>query len=250
MISFSYRGISSTDFPVDVWRVVRDYGPEVRNTLLRIPGKSGAYPVRQDDEERIIEIRFYLYADSATHARQLEREVANWLSTDKDVMDRPIAHPIIFSDEPDKRYMGYTDRKIFVREEALIADCELRFVCPMPYAENLTPEVVSGKSGINGGVVPTPPVITVTVTEPTGITDLKLELAASNKSLFLEGSFAQHNEIVFDKEKRLVTVNGTDARTDLHFERRWFDVPVGSWAITTTPTSGIDVQVWYRERFR
>ncbi len=247
MSTFSYRAKNIKDFPFDsnVYLVQRDYSPPVENTVMPMPGMDGGYPVRTDVEPRLILVGFYAYG----HPREIEREVASWLRADRDALKKPLPAAIIFDDEPELRYLGYPHLVETKEEAARISEVQVTFICPMPYAESITTRTTE-ISDVNNGTVPTPPIITATVTAAAGISDLRIDLDASNYSLLLDKACAQHEVIIFDKEKRLVTVEGVDAREDLHFNRRWFDIPTGSFSLTITPSSGVDVEITFNERYR
>ncbi len=246
-MNFTYRGIHVNDLPfdIDVYTRKYNYVPPYVSRTMHIPGMDGDHPVMLDAEGQRILVGLYAYGDM----RGIGRDLLGWLQAKRTGLHTPLPQALIFDDEPDKRYMGYPERVENRGEVAGIADYQVTFLCPMPYAESVTART-TGISDTNNGTVPTPPVITVTVTDPAGIADLRVELDASNYSLFLDRACVQNDVIVFDKTKRLVTVNDIDRREDLHFNRRWFDIPTGLFSLTMTPSGGIDVEVSFRERFR
>ena len=249
-ITMTYRGITSTTKEVEVLDIKRDVGPPADDVTMGIPGMQGTYPIRQDDRGKTISVQLLVKTADATTLRAKVHDVADWLKAVKDDMNRPLPSALVFSDDTAKQWMAYPiGIKPSVDIIGLACEFQVQFFCPSPYAEALTEKDV-GASSTNGGTEPAPPEITVTVTDPAGITDLKVELDGTSKFLFLEGSFAKDTVIVFDKATRMVTVDAVDAREDLHHTRRWFDLPSGAFTITTTPASGITVAVKFRERWR
>lgn len=250
-ITMTYRGITSITKAVEVLDIKRDVGPPADDVMMDIPGLQGAYPIRQDDRGKTISVQLLAKtADEAT-LRAKVHDVADWLRAVKDAMNRPLPGALVFSDDTAKQWMAYPiGIKSSVDILGLACEFQVQFFCPSPYAEALADKTVVGKVGSNLGTAPTPPVIEVTVTEVAGINDLKVQLDGTGKFLYLEGAFPQNTVIEFDKSKRMVTVDAVDARTNLHYTNKWFDIPSGAFTLVTTPVGGIDVEVKFRERWR
>lgn len=248
-MGFSYKGSHSDSYSLIATDVRRGLSPSREHVTVNIPAYNGLYPLRLDDQGRIIDVRFALKGTSFADVRSKAEEAAGWLSPERDQNNAPIPSPLVFDDALNRRWMAYPVGRIDMEEILYTGMGLISFACPAPYAEATIWKQVSGKSGTNEGSVETPPWIEVTVTNSTGITDLKIELDNSDKYLLLEGAFAQNEVIVFDASKRMVTVDGVDARGALHYNRRWFNLYPGSYSLTTVPASGIDVEVFYKERW-
>lgn len=247
----AYRGIHSDSKSVVIRRADRSASPYVDSVTMDIAGYPGSYPVRVDDRGRVIPVEYVLSADGPEDMRVKAEALADWLRPVIDEDNRPEPVELIFDDAPDRRWMAYPVGQISLAEVIKFGKGRIEFFCPTPYAEALT-EQITGLADTNLGTEPVPPLITVTVTSAGGINDLKLGLGSSSKFIYLEGVFAQNTAIVFDKKKRLVTVDSVDAREDLHYTTRWFDLPPGPFTINTTPAGGgnIAVSVKFRERWR
>jgi len=246
-MSITYKGVHLSDLSLDAYvsSAGRNAGAPADNQFLSIAGRDGDYPVIQDDRAKVITVLIRVHTASPAALRSALRALAGWLKTTKDEFNEPIPEPLIFDDEPDKRYMAFVENEIRAEDFVGSSDLLVSFVCPSPYAEALNTKT-TGASSTNNGTVPTPPIITVTVS--TSMASLKVQLGT--RYLLLGKALSNNDVVVFDKAKRLVTVNTVDARGDLHYTRRWFDLPPGAFTITTDPVSGLSVQVEFRERWR
>lgn len=240
---FEYDGEHTDDYNIIVTRRFRHAGPPLDHSTLSIPFMEGEYPTRIDSRGATIELELFVESDGPEDLRDKIRDISAWLKPTIDEYFRPEPKPIIFTDEPEKRWMGYPVTRLELSEKANRAEGSINLFCPNPFAEALETRT-TGPEDENEGTVPSPPIITVTMTESSD--DLKVQY--ENKELFLDKELETGDVIVFDKTKRLVLVNDEDAREDLTYTSRWFDLKPGNFSITTDPDSTVEVE--FREMWR
>jgi len=247
----TYRGLTSDTYSLVITHVNRSAGPYVENITVDIPRHAGSLPVRVDDRGRLIRVDFALLTDDLEDMRDKVESLADWIRPVIDENNIPQAEELIFGDAPARKWLAYPVGQTPLDEAIKLGRGYIDFFCPSPYAYALSQEVKT-VDGENNGTEPTPPIIEVTVTKGAGIADLKVQLDGTDKFLLIDGPFPDATKIIFNKETRLVTVDGTDARVDLHYGSRWFDIPAGDYEIVTTPVTGVDVAtiVKFTERWR
>lgn len=268
-MGFSYRGIHSDMYDIEfIPAIGRNIGTPTRDRDLAVTGGLGRYPAGQDDDARIIPVTFQIHADSEAALREKYYDIGGWLSTIKDRNNKPLPQEIVFDDDPTRRWMGYPRGQIEAPETFTHANCTVTFFIPGGYAETITPKT-SPRTGTNHGTAPTPVKITVTVDTATGEAFFLDEtffiepLGASfthglrlnyngTYLLLLSNDLEPGDVVVFDVAKRLVTVNGLNARQFLEIGSSWkgFELQPGAFEMTTEPAEGLIINVSYRERWK
>ncbi len=230
---------------------------------MQVSATSSAFAALPCLWAQIIDVDFYIVESSLSAVRQKSYDVAAWLQVERDERGQPVPQPIIFDDDDEKRYMGYVTGAISSSEIQRLAGCHVQFFCPMPFAESITEDTTT-RIDDNEGTVATPPVITITVATanfyfhpafyvPALDTSfehgVRVTLGDYHLLLLNEDDFDPGDVIVFDKPKRLVTVNNVDRRQYLAYTSRWFDIPPGPFEIVKVPATGVTLEVKYRERW-
>ena len=101
--------------------------------------------------------------------------------------------------------------------------------------------------GTNAGTKPCDCIVTCDMTaDSTG--GLRITLVETSEYLDLDRSLSNGDEVIFNTQTRMVTVNSSDARGDIDFDSTWFKLPVGTWTILSD-TTNTDMEVTYRQRW-
>ena len=77
---------------------------------------------------------------------------------------------------------------------------------------------------------------------------LRLTLVETSEYLDLDRSLSNGEEVIFNTETRMVTVDSSDARGDLDFDSTWFKLPVGTFTILSDTTNAT-MEIVYRQRW-
>jgi len=239
---FKYDDQHTDNYNMLVLQRFRNAGPAKENHYLTIPYRAGALPVRVDNLGKNIAIEFTITGEDPEDLREKLRDLAEWLQPELDNTFRPVPKELIFNDDNDKRWLAYLATGIELEEKGNRAFGSMAFFAPVPYMEALETKE-TGATGENTGTVEAPPFIIVTMTESSN--DLKIEY--NDKMLLLDQQLETGDVVKFDTEKRLVLVNDVDARGDLTYTSRWFNLKPGSFEITSTPAATIVVE--FRERW-
>ena len=97
MITFTYDGISSSEFGIIVKNVRRQILPGNNHVLVNIPGRASSYVMPREPKDRSIDIECIITSNSFEGLRQKILNIADWLQQDE--------HKILdFSDQPGKYY--------------------------------------------------------------------------------------------------------------------------------------------------
>ncbi len=246
IITFNGRQSSDPSLGIKIWhRVYRSILPGTRDRLLAIPGRDGIYDGGRDLAELIIPCEFVLQTTSPAELRQRARAVAAWLN----VRD---AKELIFSDEPDLHYLARPTGPVDIEQIIGIGIVKMSFLVPSGYAEAVTPTTITGSTGTYGGTLPAPMVITLTAAATPGDSLTITQGQYSSPAPFirlLDQGFEGGEVVIIDTEKRLVTVNGEDARAgvgiDSDFEN--FVLLPGDFSIGIN--GGVVESIVYRARF-
>ena len=101
--------------------------------------------------------------------------------------------------------------------------------------------------GINAGTKTCDSIITCNLTAAsTG--GFRITQVESSEYLDLDRSLSNLDEIIFNTQTRMVTVNSSDAREDIDFDSTWFKIPVGTFNILPD-TTAVTMEVAYRQRW-
>ena len=101
--------------------------------------------------------------------------------------------------------------------------------------------------GTNAGTKPCDCIVTCDMTaDSTG--GLRITLVETSEYLDLDRSLSNGDEVIFNTQTRMVTVNSSDARGDIDFDSTWFKLPVGTWTILSDTTNAA-FDVTYRQRW-
>ena len=234
----TFNGIHSSDPSLDiisVMRASRPISPGHDARVLSITGMDGVIYQGKDRKPQFITFRFVFDSDSYADKRTAAREIAAWLDTEE-------LSPLIFDDEPDKRYMAIVIDEIDVEEILLTGIFYVTLFVPSSYAESTTTKTASP----NEGTAETPCIITVTMTSDDD--SLKITLDETGEFVLLNHDLYVGDEVIIDTNARTVTVNDVDVRADLSYLSDYFKLPRGTFTLTPDPVSTVEVE--FRERWK
>ena len=244
IITFNGRQSNDLALGIKIWhRVHRPILADTRNRLLTIPGRDGAYDQGRDLEQLTIPCEFVLRGDSPTELRQYARAVAGWLN----VRD---AKELIFSDEPNLRYMARPTGPVDMEQIVSAGIVKMSFLVPAGYAEAITATTVNGSSGNYPGTLPAPTIITLTAAAGDSLTITQDQYSAPKPFIrLLDQEFAGGETVIIDTEKRLVTVNGADARPGVDIDSDFENFKLLPGGFVVGAEGGVIENIVYRARY-
>ncbi len=242
----TFNGRQSNDLALGIkifHRVYRQILPGTRDRLLTIPGRDGAYDQGRDLEQLTIPCEFVLRGNSPADLRQYARVVAAWLNVRE-------AKELIFSDEPELRYMARPTGPVDMEQIVSAGIVNVSFLVPAGYAEAVTPTIITGSTGTYGGTIPAPVEIVLTAASGVSLKVTQGQYSAPRPFIrLLDQEFEGGETVIIDTEKRLVTVNGADARpgVDIDSDFENFVLLPGAFAIGAE--GGVIENIVYRARY-
>ena len=129
----------------------------------------------------------------------------------------------------------------------LVADFTLLTGATDPTLTVTQEYMINPLDGTNSGTKPCDCIVTCDMTaDSTG--GLRITLVETSEYLDLDRSLSNGDEVIFNTQTRMVTVNSSDARGDIDFDSTWFRLPVGAWTILSDTTNA-SMEVTYRQRW-
>ena len=103
--------------------------------------------------------------------------------------------------------------------------------------------------GTNSGTKDCDCQITCTMTaDSTG--GLRVTLVETSEYIDLDRSLLNGDEIIFNSQTRMATVNSSDARADIDFDSTWFKLPASTFSVLSEPGStSVEMEIVYRQRW-
>ena len=150
---------------IRIRQINRQLAPSIENQIFDIPGRHGAYHIRNLRKLRRIEVDYAIVGEDVADRIEKAHQLAGLLATEDDLT-------IVLPDEPDRVYFGSLSGETDLDEVRHTAQGVLVFVCADPYAVAIDESTgVFDSNGeltaINEGSAETYPKFTVTFTEQT-----------------------------------------------------------------------------------
>jgi len=213
MASFSFDGVDLKTLGVYLLADTEQQAlPPVRQRLVAIPGRHGAYDFAAQYEAR--EFRLECFISAPSHAQLMDRlaSVARLL----DVTRGPRA--LILDTIPDRYWLARVSDVIQVAAGALNAEFTVSLVCAEPFAFSLTETVSTHTIDADpktvlenpGGSAPVAPVYELTPNIPISGT-IRLGNITSNQEVLWMGVLAAGDRLTIDAERYLVKKNDLDS---------------------------------------
>lgn len=248
IVTFNGQTSISPKFGILSWtKIVRPALPDTRDRLLTVPGRGGVWDMGHDRAELTIPCEFVVKADSHELLQQRIRAIAAWLGIDG-------VRELTFSDEPGIRYMARPAGLVTADKVAgtKVCACRANFLVPFGYAESISPTIITGSSGSYSGTLPAPMVITLTAAATPGDSLTITQGQYSSPAPFirlLDQGFEGGEVVIIDTEKRLVTVDGADARPDVDIDSDFENFVLLPGAFVISAEGGVVESIVYRERY-
>jgi len=248
MSTTTFNGQASTrpEFGIISWtKIVRPALPDTRDRLLTVPGRRGVWDLGHDRAEIAISCEFVVRADSHELLRDRIRAIAAWLSVSG-------ARELTFSDEPGIRYMARPSGLVSAEKIAgtAISTCQVTFLVPSGYAEAVTATTITGSSGNYTGTLPAPMKITLTAAAGEALTITQGQYSSPAPFIrLLDQGFEGGEVVIIDTEKRLVTVNGADARPGVDIDSDFENFKLLPGGFVVGAEGGAIESIVYRARF-
>lgn len=279
MIQFIYNSLYSYDtFGIIAKTVSRPLLPPARRSEVVIPGRDGSYDFSDDTYDNIIIPVVIQYADETFEdLRTRARRIAVWLR-------QASYKPLVFTDEPDKYYLGKIYDAVSMEKIVNLAPGEIatvNFEC-QPFALSLVsdswrerliePQVIQ-----NMGTRKTFPVISITPIVPSGGMDEAVEVTGAynpddplndgtngpivttltnpaitvgDKTLVYIGTLTEGQSLILNRETYQATKGGMNVLGAISGE--WPVLEIGDNEISiadTTSECGAGIEILFRKRW-
>ncbi|UNC91701.1 distal tail protein Dit [Candidatus Contubernalis alkaliaceticus] len=284
MRTVSYNGILNTDpaFGRTVLQSIdRPVSPGGEVRLLYIHGLDGALFQGYDGHPAVVGFEIAVRGKTYEERAGYVRNIASWLDTKQ-------PGPLIFSDEPDKRYMAVLVSEIRMAEIVKHGVMRVLMMDPSRHAVGIQAKTTP-RTGVNSGTADTPCIISAQVWDHAYDLDAEVDLdhevdldyefdldapvwelfdyllGVSSQGVLDTASFTATSQaggfvsiiqdlgagdsIYIDTSRRLVLVNDVDARPHVTFTSTFFKLPPGGFSITPEPDI-VDLSVTFREKFK
>lgn len=209
---------------------------ETTDHLQAIPGMDGVVDHGRDRRPR--EITVTMIMKDADYDVKLERalKIAAWLDT-------ATVKELKFSDDPNRRFWARRKGAVDPERLAILGRITVQFVVPGIDIESTHVKTFSP----NNGTQAVPVEITAIVTSPTDY--LRVILEQTGQFVLIDQNLSVGDEVVIDTQRRLATVNGIDARPNVHATSRYFKLPPGEFYVYADPDTVV-LELVYRERWK
>lgn len=235
---FIFKGTESTQYLIER-EVKNSILPPVKNRLLEISTRHGAYDVGHSFGVREIEIEVVIKGESNEDLQTKVEELADWLYS-------PDLEPLVFSDSPHKTYFVRIDDSTDLEQIVHTGFGTLKFIAPVPFGigEEKIINLPSGDNVLNiDGNYETFPVYEITLTENKS----KFTINSREDKIEVNATLNSGSLLVIDTNKGIVTLNGTLITTSFSIDSDFFAVKNGD---ILTVDSGATVQMIYRGRWK
>lgn len=177
-------------------------------STTKVAGRRGVWVEDLSDEERIIEIKYQLKADTSAQMRDRFAKLNKILRTHAQSGFLEIS----FMDEPEYIYYGYFNGADTFEETSLSIVSKFSLLIPDGYKKK-RPQNSTGPISLIDAVEVLPESITVT---PSKVTD-RVQIVNGNKVISFSGSYAPGGDIVvsFEPDEVKATYNGRNILSEL-----------------------------------
>ena len=145
-MGFTFNGITSKSKRISARLLNWSLSPQIRNSFVSVPGKSGVMDFGSDIAERIITVNCNIYPKYSFSALvSAIDELAEWLNPETGLRQ------LVFDEAPDRYFNARLNAAVDCERLALSSGVfQLQFVCPDPYGYAITDESFTiSTTGIN-----------------------------------------------------------------------------------------------------
>lgn len=181
-------------------------GRDVSTT--NVPGRRGVWVDKYSDEERTIEIKYQLTAETSSEMRDKFAKLNKILRTHAQSGFLEIS----FKDEPDFIYYGYFNGADSFEETSLSIVSKFSLLIPDGYKKK-SPQTSTGPISLIDAVEVFPESITVTVSKTTD----RVQIVNGSKVISFSGSYSADKDIVilFDPDEVKASYDGRNILSEL-----------------------------------
>ncbi len=247
--TMTFNGRSSGDPAFGIMfisRIIRPVLTANRTRYQEIAGRDGVYDQGRDRDATVIRVSFPVRWTDAADLEAKSDAIAAWLDT-------ATVRELIFSDRPGRCYMARRDGPVEIIPQApgiKKALCEVEFTVPSGFAEAIEQTTIFTASGTYSGTLPAPMIITLTASAGDTLTITQGQYSSPAPFIrLLDQEFAGGEVVIIDTEKRLVTVDGEDARADVDIDSDFENFVLLPGAFSVGAEGGVAESIVYRERF-
>lgn len=217
---FTAKGIHSSNYQLRVLEIEVPEGPERDVGTVNFPLSDGETIVNYSLKSKEIKIIFAVVGDTLAEAKQILRNINQWLTNTRNNLSIPIPYPLILDFEPDMSYDVILGESIETEIKYASIECEVTLTVESGVA--LTTEAkTTGPVGSNDGIVKVKPIVTILASGAASITVLD---NVSGQSLTINHTIPDNTTLLIDCEDRTVTdTTGTDYTQYVDIESIWFN---------------------------
>lgn len=208
--------------------------PKIENTMSKLRNGGILVNSRRNYNEKKVNIR-WVTRNNADY-NKIIRQVASKLYSTK-------VEKWVFDDDPTVYRLAKLDGDTDIEKLRTFGKTTLNFIIPdgLSHSHNLS--ATNGSIAVNNGTEETPPIITVVLS---GLaTSIKVQNVTTGEYVEVKGNYTSGSIIVFDMEKRLVTLNGNSIQKDVTIESTFWNLAVGE----NNLSSSHDMSLSWRERY-
>lgn len=210
-------------------------------TTTKVPGRRGVWVDSFTDEERTLEIKYQLTAETSAQMRDRFAKLNKILRTHAQSGFLEIS----FRDEPDFIYYGYFNGADSFEESSLSIISKFSLLIPDGYKKK-RPQTSTGAVSLIDAVEVLPDSITVT---PTKVTN-QLQIVNGSKVLSFAGTYTPGKDIIisFDPDEIKITFGGRNILSELERFSPLENFTVRNGDTITAVNATVKKVVWRDER--
>lgn len=242
MTTFTYDGISSSEFGIIVKNVRRQILPGNNHVLVNIPGRASSYVMPREPKDRRIDIECIITSNSFEGLRQKILNIADWLQQDE--------HKILdFSDQPGKYYRAILVDPIDEDQILTMSRFVISFVAePYLYGGEERRDFVNDTVTVNNiGICEVAPIFETTFTA--AASEWKVTGLGGNYIRVIH-AFQIGDTLEVNCATGAILINNARAMDKLDWQNsRFFNLRVGESVLNVTPAGVCTARVSWIPRY-
>lgn len=217
---FTAKDIHSMNYQLYLLEAEIPEGPNREIKTITFPQSDGETIVSHSINSKDINIKFVVWGDTLTQAKQKLRAINQWLTNTRNTLNIPQPYTLIFDFESDIAYQVVLDEPITTTINYTSIECEASFTVESGVA--LTSEnKITGPVGTNEGLTKVHPTIQVVCDGSNPVTVTEVETGQIVK---INTGIPTGTVIIIDCNARtIISTEGTDYTTYADIETVWFN---------------------------
>lgn len=171
-----------------------------------------------------ITLKLFMEKTDSLNIHEQKRELKRWA-----MGDNWKASQIIFTEQPDKYYMGRVTNSIDINDLFTHGETEVTLYCADPLAYDIDETVVKGNAGKAtidyDGLEKA--YATVSITLEKACEQIVVRNTKTNSEMVLKGSFKKNDKVTIDSNRKKISVNDKVAMKIMMFDSDWLYLEMG-----------------------